>query len=203
MPSAESFATTAMGKTEENLGDSVDGIEEGPDPDAILAYLANLDGRLRAVSDAPSRLRHSARPAPVPMRDAAGQPVMVPADGRVRWISEGWKVFNNKGKTVGEYEAFFSDRFGFEFGVEIGQHVCASLMLHGTYSKGCLRPLSDVIHGIRVDTVARDRRFFIRAVLSSWVVAAQLLWAATMVGYYEPSPDLAEMYMLEMALSAL
>ena len=37
-----------------------------------------------------------------------------------RWLGSGWTVFNNKGKPVRQYEPFFTDQHGFEFGVQVG-----------------------------------------------------------------------------------
>ena len=37
-----------------------------------------------------------------------------------RWVGSGWKIFNNKGKPVREYEPFFDDTHVFKFGVAVG-----------------------------------------------------------------------------------
>jgi RHS repeat-associated protein len=44
-----------------------------------------------------------------------GGPVVSP-----RWVGTGWKIFNNKGKPVRQYEPFFSATHSFEFGVQVG-----------------------------------------------------------------------------------
>jgi RHS repeat-associated protein len=69
-----------------------------------------------------------AEPGPVPLRDAQGA-IVVGADGRpqmsaaaapTRWVGSGWTVFNNKGKTVRQFEPFFSDTHRPDFDVRIG-----------------------------------------------------------------------------------
>jgi RHS repeat-associated protein len=52
-----------------------------------------------------------AEPGPI----ADGGPTVNP-----RWVGSGWKIFNNKGKPVREYEPFFSATHQFEFGVTVG-----------------------------------------------------------------------------------
>ena len=37
-----------------------------------------------------------------------------------RWVGSGWKLCNNKGKPVREYEPFFTDTHHFEYDVRIG-----------------------------------------------------------------------------------
>jgi RHS repeat-associated protein len=37
-----------------------------------------------------------------------------------RWISSSWKIFNNKGKTVRQYEPFFDDTHEFKFAIKVG-----------------------------------------------------------------------------------
>lgn len=69
-----------------------------------------------------------AEPGPVSQRDGAGQiiigsdgqPLMTTSDTSPRWLGSGWKVFNNKGKPVRQYEPFFTDTHRFEFDVHIG-----------------------------------------------------------------------------------
>jgi RHS repeat-associated protein len=65
---------------------------------------------------------------PAPRRDENGD-VVIGADGlpemtanpvSPRWITNGWTVFNNKGKPVRKYEPFFSDNHEFEWGATIG-----------------------------------------------------------------------------------
>ena len=51
------------------------------------------------------------------------EPGPLAADGPVvdpRWVGTGWIVFNNKGKSVRQYEPFFSGTHRFEFGVRAG-----------------------------------------------------------------------------------
>jgi RHS repeat-associated protein len=69
-----------------------------------------------------------AEPGPVPTRDVNGdvvvgpdgQPVVTPGAVAPRWAGTGWTIFNNKGKPVRQYEAFFTDTHRFEFDVRIG-----------------------------------------------------------------------------------
>ena len=69
-----------------------------------------------------------AEAGPVPKRDAAGkilvgaagQPEMTPNDVGPRWVGSGWRVFNNKGKPIRQYEPFFTDTHRFEFDIRIG-----------------------------------------------------------------------------------
>jgi RHS repeat-associated protein len=99
-----------------------------------------------------------AEPGPVPRRDANGeiivdangQPEMTTDDIAPRWVGSGWKVFNNKGKPVRQYEPFFTDRHGFEFDVRIGvslvlfydpvERVVATLHPNHTYGKVVFDP---------------------------------------------------------------
>ncbi len=63
-----------------------------------------------------------------PARDGAGkitvgpdgQPEMTSSDVSPRWVGSGWKVHNNKGKAVRQYEPFFTDTHRFEFEPRIG-----------------------------------------------------------------------------------
>ena len=50
-----------------------------------------------------------------PGRVGDSGPVIAP-----RWVASGWKIFNNKGKPVRQYEPFFSVTHHFEFGVTVG-----------------------------------------------------------------------------------
>ena len=52
-----------------------------------------------------------AEPGPL----AEGGPAVAP-----RWVGSGWKIFNNKGKPVREYEPFFSGTQRYEFGAAVG-----------------------------------------------------------------------------------
>src|SRR5262249_50881729 len=55
-----------------------------------------------------------AEPGPLNVNDPHG-PVVRP-----RWVGTGWMIFNNKGKTVRQFEPFFSATHDFEFGVRAG-----------------------------------------------------------------------------------
>ncbi|MGM1053978.1 MAG: SpvB/TcaC N-terminal domain-containing protein [Pseudomonadota bacterium] len=69
-----------------------------------------------------------AEPGEVPLRDADGRvvlgpdglPELAPEPADPRWVGSGWKVFNNKGKPVREYEEFFTDTHRFEPDFRIG-----------------------------------------------------------------------------------
>ncbi|MCP4289744.1 MAG: toxin, partial [Gammaproteobacteria bacterium] len=37
-----------------------------------------------------------------------------------RWVGSGWRIFNNKGKPVKQYEPFFDDTHRFRFGKQVG-----------------------------------------------------------------------------------
>ena len=111
-----------------------------------------------------------AEAGPVPKRDAAGkiivgadgQAVMTPSDVSPRWVGSGWTVFNNKGKPVRQYEPFFTDRHGFEFGVRIGvspvvfydpvERVVATLHPNHTWEKVVFDPWRQTTYDVN-DTV--------------------------------------------------
>ena len=59
-------------------------------------------------------MQQKIRAEPGPVTD--GGPAVDP-----RWVGTGWTVFNNKGKPVRQYEPFFTDSTGFEFGVPQGR----------------------------------------------------------------------------------
>lgn len=89
----------------------------------IQASFAYSDGFGREI-----QRKIQAEPGPVPGRDATGgivvgpdgQPQPTTHDVGPRWVGSGWKVFNNKGKPVREYEPFFTDTHRFELDVRIG-----------------------------------------------------------------------------------
>lgn len=69
-----------------------------------------------------------AEPGVVPLRgsdgaivvDSQSQPVLSTDTAEHRWVGSGWTVFNNKGKSVRQYEPFFTDTHEFEFEPLIG-----------------------------------------------------------------------------------
>jgi RHS repeat-associated protein len=99
-----------------------------------------------------------AEPGPVPARAPGGaiilgpdgQPQMTLNDVSPRWIGSGWTVFNNKGKTVRQFEPFFSDTQHFEFDVRVGVspiqfydpmlRVVATLQPNHTWTKALFDP---------------------------------------------------------------
>jgi RHS repeat-associated protein len=99
-----------------------------------------------------------AEPGRVPKRDAAGrivvgadgQPELVDGAGAPRWVGSGWRVFNNKGKPVRQFEPFFSDTHGLDADVRIGvspwlfydpaDRVVATLHPNHTYEKVVFDP---------------------------------------------------------------
>ncbi|MDR4467886.1 MAG: FG-GAP-like repeat-containing protein [Nitrospira sp.] len=116
-----------------------------------------------------------AEPGPVPSRNANDkivigsnrQPEMTVSAVTPRWVSSGWTVFNNKGKPVRQYEAFFSDRHRFEFDVRMGvspvvfydpvERTIATLHPNDTWEKIVLNPWSQASWDVN-DTVLRDPR---------------------------------------------
>ena len=77
---------------------------------------------------------------------------LVPGGAEIspRWVGSGWTIFNNKGKPVRQYEPFFTDTHGFEFGVKRGvspilcydpvQRVVATLNPNHTWQKVVFDP---------------------------------------------------------------
>lgn len=70
-----------------------------------------------------------AEKGPVPLRDdntgkilvdSLNQPLMSEDEADLRWVGSGWTVFNNKGKTVRQYEPFFSDTHEFDDDCRVG-----------------------------------------------------------------------------------
>lgn len=67
-----------------------------------------------------------------------------------RWVGSGWKLYNNKGKPVREYEPFFTDTHHFEYDVRIGvspltfydpmDRVVGTLFLNHTWLKVVFHP---------------------------------------------------------------
>ena len=82
-----------------------------------------------------------AEPGPI----VAGGPVVSP-----RWVGSGWKIHNNKGNPVRQFEPFFSPTHGFEFGATVGvspivfydplDRVVATLLPDHTYQKVVFSP---------------------------------------------------------------
>ena len=107
----------------------------------------------------------------VPLRDANGrirvnpdgQPIMSDDEGEPRWVGSGWTIFNNKGKTVRQYEPFFTDRHEFEFESLIGvspilfydpvERIIATLHPNHTYQKVVFNPWQQMSYDVN-DTVA-------------------------------------------------
>jgi RHS repeat-associated protein len=95
----------------------------GADPGALEVAVSYSDGFAREV-----QTRRRAAPGPVPRRDAAGHfltdangaPVLTAGDVDPRWTVSGWKVYDNKGNPVRQYEPFFSDTHQYEAPVELG-----------------------------------------------------------------------------------
>jgi hypothetical protein len=84
-----------------------------------------------------------------------------------RWVGSGWTIFNNKGKSVREYEPFFDDTHEFRFGKEVGVssilfydpvgRVVATLHPNNTYEKVVFDPWHQKTWDVN-DTVASDPR---------------------------------------------
>ncbi|MBZ5494667.1 MAG: toxin [Acidobacteriia bacterium] len=84
------------------------------------------------------------------------------ADKKPRWVGSGWTIFNNKGKTVRQYEPFFSPTQHYEFATIVGvspilfydpvERVIATLYPNHTYAKVVFDPWRQEIWDIN-DTV--------------------------------------------------
>lgn len=83
--------------------------------------------------------------------------------GPPRWVGSGWKIFNNKGKPIRQYEPFFSATHEFEFRKKVGvspilfydpvERVIATLHPNHTYEKVVFGPWKQVSFDVN-DTVA-------------------------------------------------
>ncbi|KAH0592754.1 hypothetical protein MHUMG1_09578 [Metarhizium humberi] len=100
-----------------------------------------------------------AEAGPAPQRDSTSGKIIVGMDGPPlmstdpvdpRWVGSGWKLYNNKGKPVREYEPFFTDTHHFEYDVRIGvspltfydplDRVVGTLFSNHTWSKVVFHP---------------------------------------------------------------
>jgi RHS repeat-associated protein len=61
-----------------------------------------------------------AEPGKVDVEDADGNLTSVDTTPNIRWVGSGWTIFNNKGKSVRQYEPFFSVDHYFQFGKKVG-----------------------------------------------------------------------------------
>ncbi|WP_306795319.1 SpvB/TcaC N-terminal domain-containing protein, partial [Cohnella sp. GbtcB17] len=90
---------------------------------AIQRSFAYYDGFGREIQK-----KLAAEPGPVPKRDPDtgaivlenGRPAMNAEDAPVRWVGDGWTVYNNKGLPVRRYEPFFTDTHRYERDVRVG-----------------------------------------------------------------------------------
>jgi RHS repeat-associated protein len=83
--------------------------------------------------------------------------------GPPRWVGSGWVIFNNKGKTVRQYEPFFTATHQFEFGVQMGvspvlfydaaERVVATLHPNHSYEKVLFDPWQQTSYDV-TDTIA-------------------------------------------------
>jgi RHS repeat-associated protein len=83
-----------------------------------------------------------------------------------RWVGSGWTIFNNKGKTVRQYEPFFSATHRFEFGVMVGvspvlfydpaERVIATLHPNHTYEKVVFDPWQQTTYDVNDTCAARN-----------------------------------------------
>jgi RHS repeat-associated protein len=122
-------ATAVMGKTSENLGDTID----KPTTQMIYDVLRWQTSQLPVVVHTLAREVHQVdgflesytytdgfgrvamkkvQAEPGPLFDASGNVVV--ASANPRWVGTGRTVFNNKGNPVKQYEPFFSATFEFE-----------------------------------------------------------------------------------------
>ncbi|KAK6527602.1 hypothetical protein TWF694_004586 [Orbilia ellipsospora] len=107
------------------------------------------DGFNRAI-----QAKTQTKPGPVVQRDAnghiivnpnTGEPLMTDTPTDPRWISNGWKIYNNKGMVVANYEPFFTDRHSYELESKAGVsniafydplgRAVASLNVNNTFTK--------------------------------------------------------------------
>ncbi len=97
-----------------------------------------------------------AEPGPLNVDDPDA-PVVTP-----RWVGSGWRIFNNKGKPVRQYEPFFGSTHHFEFAKSVGvspvlfhdpvERVVATLYPNRTYDKVVFDPWRQVTWDVN-DTV--------------------------------------------------
>ncbi|AUB41983.1 hypothetical protein COO91_08078 [Nostoc flagelliforme CCNUN1] len=81
-----------------------------------------------------------------------------------RWVGTGWKIYNNKGKPIKQYEPFFSATHGFEYAKQLGvsstlfydplERVIATLHPNHTYEKVVFDPWQQVTWDVN-DTAAQ------------------------------------------------
>ena len=76
---------------------------------AVQLGISYSDGLGREIQK-----KAQAEPGPLDLTDPHA-PVVTP-----RWVGSGWKILNNKGKTVRQYEPFFSATHDFEFASKTG-----------------------------------------------------------------------------------
>ncbi|WP_299518806.1 SpvB/TcaC N-terminal domain-containing protein [uncultured Serinicoccus sp.] len=96
---------------------------DDPVPTSFEVALSYADGLAQEV-----QRKQLVEPGPVPRRapdgsvvlDADGHPEQTDGAATPRWVASGWRVLNNKGQAVREYEPFFTDRHAFEFDVRVG-----------------------------------------------------------------------------------
>jgi len=101
-----------------------------------------------------------AEPGPLDVNDPQA-PIINP-----RWVGSGWTIFNNKGKTVRQYEPFFSATQHFEFGVTVGvspvlfydpaERVIATLYPNHTYEKVVFDPWQQTTYDVNDTCAARN-----------------------------------------------
>ena len=152
--------TALMGKSTDNIGDSLDGFWPSvsnsevdqffadPRGAAATALLGNASTRIiynfdryhesqqPVFSASISRETHTSENQPLKIQvaftytDGYGREVQKKLQAEpglvmgqpvgVRWVGSGWKVFNNKGKPVKEYEPFFDETHDFKFDEKVG-----------------------------------------------------------------------------------
>src|SRR5205085_2166904 len=98
--------------------------------------------------------------------DADGQPLMTATSSNPRWVGSGWRIFNNKGNPVCEYEPFFTDTHHFEFDVRVGvsavrfydptERVVAILHANQTYEKVVFDAWQQTIYDVNDTCGARN-----------------------------------------------
>lgn len=135
-------ATAIMGKEGATDGDSLVGLDADPPPATVSAHLADpLAGAAALLGSATTRTitAYDASPpvastiarethdadTPVQVRleytDGLGRALQVKRSaGMGRWLTDGWKVLDNKGRPVRQYEPFYDNHPAFTFAFAVG-----------------------------------------------------------------------------------
>jgi hypothetical protein len=135
-----------------------------PNPQPAVVYtLARETHAADLGAGQKSRIQHSFAYADGFGREIQKKVQAEPGPVGPRWVGTGWTIFNNKGKPVRQYEPFFSETHGFEFGLQAGvspilfydpiDRVVAILHPNHTYEKVVFDPWRQLVYDAN-DTVA-------------------------------------------------